>query len=103
MALVHLLPTLLRRISLITNGACQSSIKFGLGGNLRVSVLPVGLIPEAQEAMQVPNRAGAEVNIMRAMKQAKNRHMGVQEKESEERRGHIDVQPYKGEDSGTFG
>ena len=71
LALAHLPPTLLRRISLITNGAYQSSIKFGLGGHLRLPVLPVGLIPEAQGAMQVPNqdtRAGAEVNIMRVMK-----------------------------------
>jgi hypothetical protein len=69
-------------------------------------VLPVGLIPEAQEAMQVPNqdtRAGVEVNIMHAMKWPKNRHIGAQEKESKKRREHMDVQPYKGEDSGTFG
>jgi hypothetical protein len=71
LVLAHLPPTLLRRTSLITNGACQSLIKTALGGHLRLSVLPVGLIPEAQEAMQVPKqdtRAGAEVNIMRAMK-----------------------------------
>lgn len=69
LALAHLPPTLLRRISLITNGACQSSIKFGLRGRPRPSALLAGLIPEAHEAMQVPNQdisTGAEAN-MRAM------------------------------------
>ena len=66
-------------------------------------MLLVGLIPEAQEAMQVPNRdirAGAGVNILRAMRWPKDHHTGAQEKESEERRGHIDVQPSEGEDLG---
>lgn len=70
LALAHPPRTLLRRISLITNGASQSSIKFGQRGRPRLSVLLLGRIPEAQEVMQVPNQdiwTGAEANIMCAM------------------------------------
>jgi hypothetical protein len=69
-ALAHPPRTLLRRISLITNGASQSSIKFGQRGRPRLSVLLLGRIPEAQEAMQVPNQdisTRSEANIMCAM------------------------------------
>ena len=45
LALAHRPRTLLRRISLITNGASQSSIKFGQRGRPRLSVLLLGRIP----------------------------------------------------------
>lgn len=81
------------------NDACQSSIKIGQRGP-RLFGLLVGLILEAQEGMDVPDKDSvvAEAQIMCATGHSKNQHIGVQEKESEERRGHIQMQqPSSGE------